>query len=200
VRAEQPAPAFQPAPCEGVPLDLQGRHAQPTSLHESCGALQRLDLQSCSWLHQFRRRAAQSGNGPPARHSAAKNSVDSREQQVDFRACKFANTLYEICLIEREHLRYICHRIPGKPCRSCCQDSIAGRIRPDHVAGEGHAHDCCYFASVHGVTLHHHDWSTESGRRPVRKTEICPPHLTLRDHHSVFSRRRRAAVRTNVSL
>jgi hypothetical protein len=97
-------------------------------------------------------------------------------------------------------LRDIRNRVFGESCETSSQGDISGCVGPSKVAGQRYAYDSANAAPVQGIPLYDHHRSSKSRTRSCGRRQIGPPYFSLRNHHSLRSRIRRAARETNGSI
>ena len=129
----------------------------------------------------------------------AEDDVDPGKHQFELRARDPAHALFEQRPVEGDDLRHVCHRIlrqAGHPRR---EPHVTRSSLPPQVAGEWDADHRGNPASVQGVALHDDDRAPESGPGSGGCGQLHPAHVTLGDHHSTWTSRRRAAAARKAS-
>ena len=79
------------------------------------------------------------------------------------------------------------------------RSTFPGAFRPPETARQRHAHHRRDAASIEGVALHDHDWSSKLGAGALGCGELGPEDVALSDYQSVRSRIFRVAAETNSS-
>jgi hypothetical protein len=130
---------------------------------------------------------------------SAENNVYPGENQPKLRPRQPPDPIGKQRLVQGHDLGNVCNRILGEAGNTGRKQYISWGISPFDIACKGNTDNRTYSASVKRVSLNNHNRPAKSRARARRIRKICPPNISLRDHHSICSRMRRDAAETNGS-
>ena len=123
----------------------------------------------------------------------AKDNIDAGKNQVKLSFGQLSDFAAEQDTIESNDLRNVSNRVLWKACGLRGKRDIAGCLCPSKIAGQGHAHNRSDSASVEGISLDYHHWSSKAGARTRWIRQVRPVNVALGDYHSTRFRVRLAA-------
>jgi hypothetical protein len=124
--------------------------------------------------------------------SAAQNYSDSRDDKVELAAGNLAHALSKLLFIGCDEKGNVSYGVLGKTRHARAQNHVPGRVPPLQIASQRNT-DCADSAGIDGIALNDQHWTPVARSRRNWLAQICPPDLTLCDHHSVRLMTRRAA-------
>ena len=132
--------------------------------------------------------------------SSSQNRIQSCEDEIELRSRQLADAIRQQPLIDRQDLRCVGHRIIREIGDLRGEEYVSGKVSQSDIGRERNAYHCLDATTVESIALDDDDRPAISGSRSDGDRKVRPPDLSLRDHHSVFSRIRRPAAAENSSL